>query len=82
MTDRELLADYWAGQAQFGPLEVGPTEYLRGFRKDEALRIRKLKSSDTTPLERVDWAGVVRLMGAHSNAQVAETTQDDKVNAK
>ena len=28
-TDEELLLDYWNAQAQFGPFEVGPDEYLR-----------------------------------------------------
>jgi hypothetical protein len=29
MTDTELLQQYWDAQAQFGPFEVGPEEYLR-----------------------------------------------------
>ena len=28
-TDIELLDDYWAAYAQFGPFDIGPGEYLR-----------------------------------------------------
>lgn len=28
-SDKELLEDYWAAQAQFGPLDVGPDEFVR-----------------------------------------------------
>ena len=43
MTDerrKELLQMYWAAQAQFGPFEVGPDEFLRQNEepaKDESL---------------------------------------------
>ena len=64
MTDKELLDDYWAAHAQFGPCDVSADEYVRLVRKDQARRRLLLKHSNTTPLERVDWAGIVRLMEA------------------
>lgn len=35
MTDSELLQQYWDAQAQFGPFEVGPEEFLRISRLTE-----------------------------------------------
>ena len=37
MSDAQLLRDYWAGHAQFGPFEVGPDEFLRMFRPEPAI---------------------------------------------
>ena len=34
-SDGELLDAYWAAQAQFGPFDVGPNEYLRSVRLAE-----------------------------------------------
>lgn len=34
-SDRELLEAYWAAQAQFGPFDIGPDEYLRSVREDK-----------------------------------------------
>ncbi len=35
LSDEELLRAYWDAQAQFGPFEVGPEEYLRRCREPE-----------------------------------------------
>ncbi len=31
-SDAELLKDYWAAHAQFGPFEVGPDEFIKRCR--------------------------------------------------
>ena len=73
MTDKELLAEYWASGAR--AVGISANEFVRSVRRDEARRRLLLKHSNTTPLERCDWAGIVRLMAAY-DAQVAETTPD------
>jgi hypothetical protein len=34
-TVSRLLHDYWAAQAQFGPLDIGPEEFVRKCREEE-----------------------------------------------
>mgnify|MGYP001572085244 CR=1 FL=1 len=35
VTDQELLTEYWEAQAQFGPFDMTPEEFLRRQREDE-----------------------------------------------
>ncbi len=37
-TDTQLLEDYWAAHAQFGPFDVGPEEFVRQCRESEKKR--------------------------------------------
>jgi len=34
MGEEQLLRDYWNAQAQFGPFEVGPDEFVRRCQAD------------------------------------------------
>ena len=43
-TDAELRAAYWNAQAQFGPFEVGPDEWIQSVREMEETKEAALES--------------------------------------
>ncbi len=65
MTDSELLQQYWDAQAQFGPFEVGPEEFLRKSRTT----MITIKPSPTADTRTCDFANVSKETLLNSSMQ-------------